>query len=334
MKPGPYPRFWSLGSPELLLLALAAAASVAVGATVTKSPIDAIVILIIFVVLAIALTRPLLLFATGIVLLAVEPVKVFGANSVFVTHSEAYKVVLYACFLPLLFKRGVALRKCAPLVAYAVVTILSEAFGTRLPGLTTSQTAASLASLALAWLIFAIDWDWCRDHALLKALAWVPIASVLAGAAFQAMGLFPLFTSASPPRLQGATITAWLGTFGVCGAMACLALYRREQWKLARWVGFADVVILGGTLTRGAILTLGIVALPATVRFGQRQLSTNSLTGMAKLGTAVAAAIIGAAVLVPGVQERNEHAFTYDAARRRRHTRNCLWASPSVGICV
>jgi hypothetical protein len=257
----------------------------------------------------------MLLFATGIVLLAVEPVRLFGADSVFASHTEAYKLVLYACFLPLLFERGVVSRKCAPLVAYAVVTILAETFGTRFPGLTTSQTAASLASLSLAWLVFAINWDWRRDHLLLKTLAWVPIISVLIGLALQAMGILSLFSHTSPPRLGGATTTAWLGTFGVCAVMACLALYRREQWKWARWIGLTDVVILGGTLTRGAVLALGIVALPSLARFSRHQLSAKGLAGIAKLGTAAAVAILGAAILVPGLQERDEKAVAFDAAR-------------------
>ena len=305
----------NLISTDSLFLTLAAVASVVMGAMVTKSPTDAVALLLIFTAVAIALTRPAFLFAAGIVLLAIEPTKVFGASSVFVSHPEAYKTVLYACFIPLLFKRGVVPRKCAPLVAYAVVTILSETFGSRLPGLTTSQTASSLASLSLAWLVFAIKWDWCRDHFLLKILAWVPIISVLVGVALQAVGLLSLFSHASPPRLGGATITAWLGTFGVCAVVTCLVLYRREQWKWAKWIGFMDILILGATLTRGAVLALGIVALPLLVRFGRRQLSTKDITGMAKLGMAIAAAIVGAALLVPGLQERDEKAVAYDAAQ-------------------
>lgn len=310
-----YMRLRSFISTDSLLLACAAAASVAIGAIVTKSPTDAVALLVVCTGMAIALTRPALLFATGLVLLAIEPAKVFGDTSVFVTNPEAYKLILYACFLPLLFKRGVAPRKCAPLVAYAVVTILSEAFGSRLPGLTTSQTVASLASLALGWLVFAIDWEWCRDHPLLKILVWVPIVSVLMGLVLQTMGLFPLFKNTSPPRLEGATIVAWLGTFSVCAVIACLALYRREQWRWARWLGFANVVILGATLTRGAFIALGIVALPSLARFGRRQLSTKSTAGMAKLGMAGAVAIVGAALFVPGLQERDEKAVAYDAAQ-------------------
>ena len=272
MTPDPYIRRQSSISAYSLLVAFAAAVSMAAGAVVTKFPVPTVVLLAICPILIIALSRPILLFGTGIALLSVEPTKIFGASSVFVSHPEAYKVVLYACFIPLLFKRGIVPRKCAPLVAYAIVTILSEAFGSRLPGLTSSQTASSLASLSLAWLVFAINWDWFRDHSLLKLLAWVPIISVLVGVALQAVGILSLFSHASPPRLDGATITAWLGTFGVCGVVTCLVLYRREQWKWAKWIGFIDILILGATLTRGAVLALGVVSLPSLVRFGRRQL--------------------------------------------------------------
>ncbi len=315
MKPPSHIRLKRFVSADSLLLAFAATASLAVGAMVTKSPTDAIALLVACSAIAIVLTRPVLLFATGIVFLAIEPAKIFGEHSTFATHTEAYKLVLYACFLPLFFKRGIAPRKCAPLVAYVTVAILSEAFGTRLPGLTSSQTAASLATLSLGWLVFAINWDWRRDHFLLKTLSWVPIISVLAGAFLQTLGIFRLFEDSSPPRLEGATITAWLGTLGVCAVVACLTLYRREQWKSAKWIGFADTVILAGTLTRGAIIALGIIALPSLVRFGRRQLSTRNATGLAKLGIAAIAAIACAAIFVPGLEERNEKAIVYDSAR-------------------
>ena len=315
MKPDPHTRLESLLSADFLVLIFAAAASLAIGALATTSPVSAIALLAICIIIFVVATRPIVLFGTGIVLLAIEPTKVFGTGSVFGSNPEAYKLLLYACFIPLLFKRGIVPRNCAPLVAYVAVTILAETFGTRLPGLTTSQTASSLASLFLAWLVFAINWDWRRDHVLLKTLTWVPIISVLIGLGLQAAGILSLFSHASPPRLGGATTTAWLGTFGVCAVMACLALYRREQWKWAKWIGFIDVVILGATLTRGAVLALGIVGLPSLVRFGRRQLSTESVAGLAKLGTAVIVAIVGAAILVPGLQERNENAFTYNATR-------------------
>ncbi len=311
----PYTRLRSFISVDFLLLTFAATASVAIGAMVTKSPTAAIVLLVTFTGISIALTRPLLLFAIGILFLAVEPVKILGKGSVFSSNPEAYKLILYVCFIPLLFRRGIVPRNCAPLVAYAVVTVLSEAFGTSLPGLTISQTTASLASLALAWLVFAIKWDWRRDHPLLKVLAWVPIISVLVGLFLQAIGIWSLFSHASPPRLGGATTTAWLGTFGVCAVIACLALYDREQWRWAKFIGFIDIVILGATLTRGAVLALGIVMLPLLVRFGRHQLSVNGVTGMMKLATAAAIAIAGAALLIPGIEARNENAVAYDAAQ-------------------
>jgi teichuronic acid biosynthesis protein TuaE len=308
-------RLRGLASENFLALAFAATASIAIGAMITKSPVATIALLIICICASIALSRPKLLFAIGIILLAIEPTKIFGAGSVFVSNPEAYKLILYACFIPLVFQRGLVAKKCAPLFAYIAVTALSEAFGARLPGLTTSQTVSSLASLSLAWIVFAINWDWRRDHVLLKALAWVPIVSVMVGLALQAAGMQSLFSNASPPRLGGATTTAWLGTFGVCAVTACLALYDREQWRWAKFIGVIDVVILGATLTRGAVLALGIVVLPLLVRFCRHQLSVKGVTGMVKLAMAAAIAIAGAALLIPGIEARNENAVAYNAAQ-------------------
>jgi teichuronic acid biosynthesis protein TuaE len=301
-------------SASLLLLSSVIATSLAIGTMVAISPIVTILLLLISIGIAIALTKPALLFAAGIVLLAVEPAGIFGADSV-AGHATTYKLVLYACTLPLLLNRGIAPRKCGPLGAYLVVTIFTEWLGTPLPGLTTAQTTATLATLSLAWLVFAIDWDWRRDHFLLKVLAWVPILSVLIGLALQVVGILSLFRDTSPPRLEGATLAAWLGSFSVCAVIACLALYRRDQWKWARWLGFADVVILAGTVTRGAALALAIVAVPSLARFGREQLSAKGTNGVVKLAIAVAIAAVVATVLIPILLERNENATVYVAGK-------------------
>ena len=311
-------RLRNLNSTAFLLLAPALVASVAIGAIATKSPIAAVGLPVICIAMAVALTRPALLFAVGIVLFAVEPEKIFGAGST-AGRPETYKLVLYACILPLLFNRGIDRRKCAPLVAYGAVTILTELFGTPLPGLSVSQTTASLATLYLGWLVFAMNWDWRRDHWLLKVLAWVPILSVLSGLALQVVGTLLVFRNTSPPRLEGATIAAWLGGFGLYASMACLMLYRREQWRWAKSLGFVNVAILCGTLTRGAILALGIFAIPSLVRFGRRQLAANGINGIAKLAAAAAIAIAGAAVVIPGLLERTENASVYVAGRGGGH---------------
>lgn len=314
MKPGAYIRLRSLTSADSLVFIFAATASIAIGAVVTKSPIDAAVFLIVCTAIATALTRPALLFAAGITLLAIEPTIIFGGGST-AGRPETFKLVLYACALPLLLSRGIDRRKCAPLVAYVVVTILTELLGTPLPGLTSSHTVASLATLSLGWLVFAINWDWRRDQRLLKVFAWVPILSVLIGLALQAAGILLLFRNSTPPRLEGATIAAWLGALGLYSVIACLVLYRREQWKWARWLGFANVIILGGTLTRGAVLALVIVLIPLLIRFGRHQLSVKGTTGLIKLAVAIVVTTVGAAILISGLIERDENANTYDAAR-------------------
>jgi hypothetical protein len=315
MKPDAYIRLRSLTSLDSPLLTIfAAAASLALGAAVTKSPIDAGALLLVCIALAIALTRPMLLFAAGVTLLAIEPTIIFGSGST-AGRPETFKLVLYACALPILLSRGLDRRKCAPLLAYAVVTILTELLGTPLPGLTTKQTAASLATLCLGWLVFAINWNWRRDQQLLKVFAWVPLLSVLIGLGLQFDGVLSLFQHATPPRLEGATITAWLGALGLYSTIACVVLYRREQWRLARYLGFANVIILGCTLTRGAVLALIVVVTPLLVRFGRHQLSAKGATGIAKLAMATTVAVAGGAILVSGLIERNENANTYDVAR-------------------
>jgi teichuronic acid biosynthesis protein TuaE len=305
--PDAFLRIRSVVSANLVLLALALATSVALGAIATRSPPAAVASLVILTATLIALTRPVALFALGIVLLAIEPAQIFGVGSI-AGRAETYKLILYACTIPLLIGRGVERRKCAPLVGYGVVILLTELFGTPLAGLTTGQTAASLATLSLGWLVFAIKWNWQRDQRLLKVLAWMPILSVLFGALLQIAGILPLFRHTSPPRLEGATIAAWLGTFGVCGVIACIVMQRRGQWKWAVRVGLANVVIVGGTLTRGAVLALAIIVAPSLARFIQRQLSTRGAVGVVKLAIALVVAICGGAVLVSGLRERNEDA--------------------------
>jgi teichuronic acid biosynthesis protein TuaE len=301
-------------SADLLLTAFAIVASVVIGAMVTKSPSDAVALLVICAVIAIALTRPVLLFAAGIILLTIEPTKIFGEGST-AGRPETFKLVLYACALPLLLNRGIDRRKCAPLVAYGVVAIFTELLGTPLPGLTTSQTAASLATLSLGWLIFAINWDWRRDHQLLKVFAWVPILSVLIGVALQTAGILTLFREGTPPRLEGATTAAWLGALSLYSVIACSVLYQRGQWRWARWLGFANVIILGASLSRGAVLALIIVAIPLVGRFIRHQLSARGSSGLLKLAIATAIATVGATILISGIVERNENATSYNTSR-------------------
>jgi len=314
MKPHLYIKNKGLNSADSLLLGFAAMASLVIGVTVAKSPVEAVSLLVICAAITIALTRPVLLFAASITLLAIEPTLIFGASST-AGRPETFKLVLYACALPLLLSRGIDRRKCAPLVAYGAVAVLTELLATPLPGLTTTQAADSLATLCLGWLVFAINWEWRRDHQLLKVFVWVPILSVLAGLALQAAGTLSLFRGSTPPRLEGATIAAWLGALSLYSIIACLVLYRRGQWRWARWLGFVNLIILGATLSRGAVLALVIVAIPVLVRFTRHQLSAKSVTGLVKLAIAGIVAAVGVAVLASGLIARDENATTYNAAR-------------------
>ena len=305
-------------SANSLLIVFAIVVSLMVGVLAAKSPAAAILLLVACAGTVVALSRPVLLLAAGVIFLAVEPARFVGADSI-VGRPEVYKIILYVCILVFVFSRGLVWRRCAPLVAYALAAILTEFFGTRLAGLTAAQTADSLATLCLGWLVFAINWDWRRDHNLLKVLAWTPIVSVLLGLALQVVGVVSLFTGDSTPRLAGATIAAWLGTISFCAIMACLVLYRRERWTLARWVGVINVIILGGTLTRGAVLALSISIIPLMTRFIRRQLLVRGTSGVVKLVVVTAIFLGGVAVLLPGLRERDENSTSVVAGQSGEH---------------
>jgi teichuronic acid biosynthesis protein TuaE len=304
--------------PEgLPAVAIAVLASIVVGVLATRSPLTAVGVFLAVAFIAIALTRPTQLFAAGMLLLTVESTRIFGAESL-LGRPGTYKLVLYACALPLLLDRGIVRRRSAPLVAYVALLVLTETVGTPLPGLTTGQTISSLATLCLGWVVFAIDWDWRRDQRLLRVLAWVPTLSVLVGSALQVAGVLSLFRS-TPPRLQGATLAASLGAFGVAATVACLVLHRRAQWRWSAPLGLVNVLILGATLSRGAAIALGIASLPMVVRFWRRQLSSRGVTVIIKVFGAVSAVIVGAVILGSSLIARSNDATDYVAGRGLTH---------------
>jgi O-antigen ligase len=313
-------RSWSASvrrSAHPHVVAGALAGSALLGALVTSSPIVAAAVAVGVLLLAVAVTRPAWLLAGAICLLGVETARIFGAAAL-IGRPGSYKLLLYACVIPLLLERGVDRRRCAPLLAYAALVLLTESLATPLAGLSVGQTASSLATLALAWLVFAIRWDPRRDMRLLKALAWVPALSVLLGAALSARGVLTLFR-ASPARLQGATLAATLGALAVAGVLACVVLYRIERWRHARWLAVANVAILGASLSRGAVLALAVVSVPTLVRFWRDHAAQRGARVLANVAVAVAMAVTGAVVIGSGLIARNEQASDYVAGRGLSH---------------
>ena len=292
---------------DAFALLLGAGLSLAGALALTASPRETALALLVLAAVTLALARPAILFAFAVALLAFEPAKILHDGSS-LGRPETFKLVLYACTVPLLLDRGLDRRKCAPLLAYLLVTVLSEAFGTRLPGLTTSQTVASLATLSLGWIVFALRWNWSRDQMLLKVLALVPATSVLSGLVLQAAGQMSLFRHTSPPRLQGATIAAWLATLGFCAVLACVVLARRRAWRHARTFAVINVLIVAVTLTRGALLALVVMLAPAMLAWVRRQTRRRGPGGVLRLVALLICATVAAAALLPGLRARNEDA--------------------------
>lgn len=311
---------WPLvrGARDQTLIGLGLSGALAIGVLATHSALAATAVLLAGAALVLAVKRPVILFAGALTLIAIEPERLFGAGS-FAGRPETFKLLLYACAIPLLFDRGVDRRRTAPLFAYCTVAVTSTVLGTRLAGLTTGQTLASLATLCLPWLVFTVRWRFERDRLLLKVLALVPLLSVLIAVALQSAGVLHVLRDSSPPRLQGATIAAWLGALGLYGAMACMVLWRRERWRAARWLALGNVAILCATLTRGAIIALCIGSLPFVFRFIRSSVAQRGAAAPVKLTLALVVLIGGIAVAAPGVLARDENAKAYVPGQGASH---------------
>lgn len=301
----------------LVAVAAALAGSVALGALATSSPLTAGAAAAAALALAVAVTRPAWLFALGICLLAVETTRVFGAVAL-TGRPGTYKLILYACLIPLLLERGLVPRRCAPILAYAVLFAATESLATPLPGLSTSQTVSSFATLSLAWVVFAVHWDWRRDQRLLKLLACVPTISVALGALLSVGGVLELFRG-TPVRLEGATLAATLGALAVAGVLACIVLYRIERWEAARWLGVLNVVILGASLSRGAAVALAILAAPSLLRFWRRQSRARGPSLIANVALLALLVSFGGLVLGAGLVARSKDATDYVPGRGLSH---------------
>jgi teichuronic acid biosynthesis protein TuaE len=294
---------------------LAAVALSLLGAVaLDSSPRSTALALLVLGALVLALRRPAILFGAAIVLLAFEPTKILRDGSA-LARPESFKLVLYACTIPLLLDRGIERRKCAPLLAYVLVSVLAECFGTRLPGLSASQTLASLATLSLGWIVFAIRWEWRRDRRLLKVLALVPGLSILAGLALQAAGRVSLFHDTSPPRLEGATIAPWLATLSLSAVLACLLLARREAWRPGRALAALNGLVLAATLTRGALIALAVLLAPSLLAFLRAQMGSRGAGGVIRLAALALCVAAATVALLPGLRARNEDASVLIAGR-------------------
>ncbi|MGD0196578.1 MAG: O-antigen ligase family protein [Solirubrobacteraceae bacterium] len=295
--------------PHAWLLAIL---GIGLGAATALVPEYAAILLGGLALAAIASWRPVFPVVFGLLILAVAWSRLFAPSSL-VAQEGSEKLLLYACLLPAAYIRGLSWQRGLPVLAYGLVAVLAALVGTPLPGLTTGQTLSSLATLCIGWVFFATRWDWTTDRIIAKALAWMPLASVAIGAVLQLAHRLSLASGSSPPRLEGASLAAWLAALSLAGVAACLVLRRRDRWPLAPRLAVINTAILAATLTRGALIALAVMSLPTAGRFANHQLrhrGTGSATRIAAASLAVVAVL---SVLVPYIAARNANAVSYSA---------------------
>jgi O-antigen ligase len=217
--------------------------------------------------------------------------------------------------LPIVLWRGLDPRKIGPVAAYVLVALTAGLFGTSLPGLTVSQTATSIATLSLAWIVFSVHWEWQRDRGLLKVLALTPAVTLAASAVLHVVSGLQLTTATHPVRLEGATLAAWLATVSLAATLSCLALFGRDRWRWSVPLAVLNLALLCATFTRGALLALLLATSPAIVRFARRRVAGQGLRLFAIALVALGAVI----VLAPGVRERDAQATTHSVGGAGQH---------------
>jgi len=297
------------GTPFPIGAAIAALAA-ALGVVAAIDPLVSLAATGVAAYVACALWRRRWLVVIAVLLLGVDFSTVTTGT---LAAGGTYKAAIYALLVPMAIHRGLDLRKAAVLLAYPFVAVLSEAFGTRIPGLTLGDSVSSFLTLGIGWFAFAIRWRWDVDSYVLKVLAVVPATSVLIGIGLDLAGRYDFVSQGVAPRLQGATIPAYLAALAFAAVVASRTLHERSRWRPATVVGWFIVAIVGASVSRGAIIAVVIVGLPIAYAYAARRVAERGLRGLFGLVTAGMAVLLLAAAFAPSVIERDTKATVYTA---------------------
>lgn len=203
--------------------------------------------------------RPPALMLSTLSILAVSP-------SVFSFDLDwAQKAVVAVVLILVALRKGVA-RHAAP-VAAAVVFTLSLLFAL-LPShdlITAPSTTAvrAYAGYLLPWLFLLIRWDRREAQSLLRGVQYLSVLTIPFGIVLQAAGLWQVVPSdGTSLRLAGASIPATLALSAVVGVLAAaleLVLFDTPKHATA-WL-VVNLVVVAGTLTRGALIAATVIVL-------------------------------------------------------------------------
>lgn len=210
---------------------------------------------------------PAVMFAICLLALSYGPEYLNGG--VF-AQPQLQKGLLYFAALGMALHRGVRPRLLLVPVAYVVMAVLSAINGQLIAGLTLSQTLSSFVTLTIGWTALAIAWDLRTDARYLRVLSCLPVVCVILGVLLQVTGLHQLFQEGAgyaTKRLQGASGPAQLALTCFIGCVTASICYRVTRWKFAPVLVFANAVILGLTVSRGAAIATGLALAVPALRF-------------------------------------------------------------------
>jgi len=301
----------------MLPVLVAGLGSIIVGWLAARSPMAAAGAIAAIIAVAIIARSPALWLAIGLLTIAASPDTLYGITAgKSLGNPQIWKGLLYVALFPLLYLRGVRREYLLVFAAYGVATAMSRLAGTPVEGLSLGQTLSSLMTLCIAWIYVAVAWDWERDQVFLKVIAALPLVSVFLGLLLTPAG-WSVFQSGSPPRLEGAAISALLGGVGVGATSASIFLWRRSGWRPAIWLGLFSALCVFASLGRGAIIALLMAGAPQAWRFMRHLLrQTGGWTYLKLLFGGLVLLVAVFALALPGLQKRAETGVSYNAETR------------------
>jgi O-antigen ligase len=247
------------------------AGSLLLGAAVAAMPPAAVGLAFGAAALVLGLRNPEMSAAVGLLLLAIGTPLTIGESVWNVDSEPIRKGLLILFFVPAALRYWVDLRLLAPLVAYALLGLMTLTLSEQPALLTNVQIAESFVTVGLGWSLLAIRWPRRSARVLLQALALLPLASVLLGGVLAVFGLgwgySPSGGTGAVPRLGGATSPPQLAFLAIVGISASIVSSRLFRYRYATALAILNALILALTVTRGSMAAGLILAVPVAVRY-------------------------------------------------------------------
>jgi teichuronic acid biosynthesis protein TuaE len=289
-----------------------AAAAALAGAAFALAPVPVVAVVLVGVLAAIAFGHPLVALCVGAASSAVSLEYFDSLASMETALARGHRLLVMAALAPILLRRGLRKRVLPmPILAYALLFLLTYSLAGREAGLSVDKSVFALATLSLGWMAGQVRWRRREIVPVLVVIALTPILCVVAGYLLQVGGVreavFHEYTGVD--RLQGASIPAYLGFLAAGGAAASVALTHVGARRLGIALAVAGLAIGVLTGTRGAILACALIVVPIVSMF-VRGHGRGGPGVVVRASLVVAVVALGASLFAPVVLART---FTSEA---------------------